>query len=113
MEITKDLVAASSRIMILSILSAGESYGYQILQSIKFLSENEWEWSDGMIYPILHRLENEKLITSRWEKIGENRKRKYYTITLKGIQFLEKAVKEWAFVHGTLQKAVALHHGTN
>jgi len=109
-EVSKDLVAASSRIMILSILSAGESYGYRILQAIKLLTEDQWKWSDGMIYPILHRLDNDILITSHWGMIENNRKRKYYTITEKGIKFLEKALHEWQFVDSTIQKAKGLHH---
>jgi PadR family transcriptional regulator, regulatory protein PadR len=103
--ISKDLVAATSRMLILSILCAGENYGYQILQIVKLLSEGQWCWSDGLIYPVLHKLESEKLISSYWEKVSSGRKRKYYRITEKGIKALEKSMDEWKFVDITLKKA--------
>lgn len=103
-EVSKDLVAASSRMVILSILTAGENYGYQILQTVKHLTEGGWIWSDGMLYPVLHKLEKEKLITSRWEGQENGRKRKYYRITDKGMKSLEKSVSEWKFVETTLHK---------
>ncbi len=105
-EMPKVLVAASSRILILSILRAGSSYGYKILQTVKLLADGEWSCSDGLIYPVLHKMENEKLIISSWEKIGPSRKRKYYTITEKGIKALEKSVSEWKFVDFTLKKSM-------
>jgi DNA-binding PadR family transcriptional regulator len=103
-EVSKDLVAASSRMMILSILSGGESYGYQILQTVKYLTEGGWNWSDGLIYPVLHKLENEKLISARWEQIENGRNRKYYKITDKGMKSLEKSMQEWKFVDATFRK---------
>jgi PadR family transcriptional regulator PadR len=102
--ISKELVAASSTMMILSILSAEESYGYSILQTVKITTEGGWKWTDGMIYPVLHRLEKEKLIKSRWVESETGRKRKYYTITDKGIKSLQKEKEEWQFVDATLHK---------
>jgi PadR family transcriptional regulator, regulatory protein PadR len=103
-EVSKDLVAASSRMMILSILSGGESYGYQILHTVKYLTEGGWIWSDGLIYPVLHKLENEKMISARWEQIENGRNRKYYKITDKGMKSLEKSMQEWNFVDATFRK---------
>ena len=104
-EISKELVAASSKMVVLSILRKRESYGYDILQQVKLLSDGQWNWSDGLIYPVLHKLENEKYISSRWELLAGKRKRKYYTITEKGLRFLDKSIREWKFVDQTLQKA--------
>lgn len=104
-EISKDLVAASSRMMILSILVGGENYGYQILQTVKQLSAGGWIWSDGMLYPVLHKLEKEKMITSHWVEMDNGRKRKYYQITDKGFKSLKKTIQEWKFVDSTLNKA--------
>ena len=64
--VSKDLVAASSRPLVLSILSRGENYGYAILQEVKRLSKGELLWTDGMLYPVLHRLERDGLIQARW-----------------------------------------------
>jgi PadR family transcriptional regulator, regulatory protein PadR len=57
MSINKDLVAASSTPLVLAILAEGDSYGYAILQRVRELSGGELEWTDGMLYPVLHRLE--------------------------------------------------------
>ena len=62
--LTKDLVAASSKPLLLSILAGGESYGYEIIQKVRELSGGQIEWSDGMLYPVLHRLERDGLIES-------------------------------------------------
>src|SRR3974377_2128335 len=66
--LTKDLVAASSRPIVLSIIAGGESYGYEIIQKVRELSGGHIEWSDGMLYPVLHRLEREGLIASEWKE---------------------------------------------
>ena len=78
--ISKDLVAASAKPLILSILSSGESYGYEIIQKVKELSDGEMEWKDGMLYPLLHRLEENDLIKSEWRKTDTGKKRKYYIV---------------------------------
>ena len=57
MELYKDLVAASATPLVLSILKEGDSYGYAIIKRVKELSEREMNWTDGMLYPVLHRLE--------------------------------------------------------
>ena len=63
---SKDLVAASAIPLILSILRRGDSYGYAIIQEVRDLSGGEMEWADGMLYPILHRLERRQLVQSYW-----------------------------------------------
>src|SRR5260221_8873225 len=64
--LTKELVAASTEPLILSLLSEGESYGYALIQEVKRLSGDRIEWTDGMLYPVLHRMEAEGWIESRW-----------------------------------------------
>src|SRR5258706_15920663 len=76
--LAKDLVAASSKPLLLSILAGGESYGYEIIQKVRELSGGQIEWSDGMLYPVLHRLERDGLIDSEWKEAGTGRQRKYY-----------------------------------
>ena len=100
--ISKELVAASTRPMLLAILSRGESYGYAIIDQVRSRSGGKLEWSEGMLYPVLHRLENEKLIHSSW-KLGENgRKRKYYRLSAAGSRALEVERNQWNAVHNTL-----------
>ena len=64
MSLPKDLVAASATPLILSILQRGDSYGYSIIKEVQDLSGGEIEWADGMLDPILHRLEKRELSAS-------------------------------------------------
>ena len=102
--ISKALVAASTKPMILSILATGENYGYQIIQKVKNISGGILEWSDGMLYPVLHRLEKDGLIRSQWKLSDEGRHRKYYTITKMGKEELENEMKQWTSIHSALFK---------
>jgi PadR family transcriptional regulator PadR len=102
--ISKALVAASTKPMILSILIGSENYGYQIIQKVKELSGGKLEWSDGMLYPVLHRLEKDGFIRSQWKMSNGGRLRKYYMLTEKGREELEKERKQWLSVHEALSK---------
>ncbi len=102
--LTKDLVAASSKPMVLSILAGGESYGYEIIQKVRELSGGHIEWSDGMLYPVLHRLEREGLIESEWREAETGRERKYYSLSKEGRKALQNERHQWLAVHNTLSK---------
>ena len=103
-EIPKDLVAASSMPLILSILERRESYGYEIISQIKELSEGDLEYPEGTLYPILRKLEEKKLIESEW-RIGENdRQRKYYRLKDQGKQALETQKQNWNRINTLLMK---------
>jgi DNA-binding PadR family transcriptional regulator len=98
----KELVAASAEPLILSLLANGESYGYAIIQEIKSRSKNQMEWTDGMLYPVLHRLERKGQIKSRWCEAENGRKRKYYSIKNDGKRALEKHHEHWSLVTSVL-----------
>jgi DNA-binding PadR family transcriptional regulator len=100
--IRKELVAAAAEPLILSLLARGESYGYAIIQEIKARSENKMQWTDGMLYPVLHRLENRGLIKSRWSESETGRKRKYYSLKKDGKLALEKHHEQWTVVNTVL-----------
>lgn len=101
---TKALVAASSKPLILSILSHGKSYGYQIIKNIERLSGGELDWTDAMLYPVLHRMEDEGLIRSEWVIADNGRRRKYYSLTSQGEEELEAQKNQWLNVHKALQE---------
>ena len=103
--IYKELVAASSRPLVLSILAGGETYGYEIIRQVKRLSGDALEWSPGMLYPLLHRLERDKLVESYWELADGERPRKYYRLTERGRKQLSTDKKSWWTIHGTLELA--------
>jgi DNA-binding PadR family transcriptional regulator len=102
--VSKSLVAASTKPAILSILSGGEIYGYQIIHNMIEISGGTLEWSEGTIYPVLHRMEKEKLIQSQWKISSHGRRRKYYRLTELGKRELEKEKKQWMSVHKVLSK---------
>lgn len=102
MAVSKDLIAASATPLILSILSEGESYGYAIIKRVHELSGGQLQWTDGMLYPVLHRLERQKLIQSRWRESDIGRKRKYYKIKESGIKALKEHQSQWEVVYSTL-----------
>lgn len=110
MKITKDLVAASAIPLILSILDGGESYGYAIIQRVKELSGGEIEWTDGMLYPVLHRLEQQGSIRSRWGESETGRKRKYYALEAAGRAVLEDQKGQWLLVQATLSRLWGPQH---
>ncbi len=102
MAVSKDLIAASAAPLILSILSEGESYGYAIIKRVCELSGGQMQWTDGMLYPVLHRLERQKLIQSKWRESESGRKRKYYKIKERGIKSLRQHKSQWKAVYSTL-----------
>jgi DNA-binding PadR family transcriptional regulator len=100
--INKDLIAASSTPIVLAILAEGDSYGYAILQRVKDASGGQMEWTDGMLYPVLHRLERQGHIEARWELSENGRRRKYYRITDQGRAHLADERRQWQAVHAAL-----------
>ena len=100
--LTRELAGASATPLILSILAQQESYGYAILRRIEELSGGALSWDDSTLYPVLHRLENEGLLTSRWQKADNQRRRKYYALTPKGRKALEREKSQWLRVDAVL-----------
>ena len=98
MHIDKDLVAASATPLVLAILAEGESYGYAILKRVRVLSGGELEWTDGMLYPLLHRLLRLGYVTTEWRTPPEGRRRKYYAITDEGRAALADQQQQWVAV---------------
>ena len=103
MKINKDLNAASASAIVLGILKDGETYGYAIVQRVKELSGGEVQWTEGMLYPILHRLEADGLIRARWGESESGRKRKYYKLTPEARSAMEDGRKQWEAVNAILQ----------
>lgn len=102
MNIDKELVAAMATPLVLAILVEGTSYGYAILARVRELSGGELEWTDGMLYPLLHRLERFGRIRAEWRVSPEGRQRKYYEITEGGRAQLAEQRTQWATATRTL-----------
>jgi len=103
MLLPKDLVAASATPIILAILRAEDSYGYAIIQKVQEVSGNQIAWTEGMLYPVLHRLDSAGLVESYWHTSENGRRRKYYKITKAGLDEHELLIKQWAIVQHAFQ----------
>ena len=101
----KNLVAASSVPLVLALLARGESYGYALIQQVRTLSDGDVEWTEGMLYPVLHRLEKDRLVEARWGRSPNGRRRRYYRITASGRASLDVARRQWSRVDATLRLA--------
>jgi PadR family transcriptional regulator, regulatory protein PadR len=102
--LSKELVAASTKPLVLAILAEGESYGYALIRRIRELSADRIQWSEGMLYPFLHWMEAEGLIESTWKESDTGRRRKYYRISRKGGKELKVEREQWLSVHETLTR---------
>lgn len=104
MRIGKDLVAAAATPLVLGILAEGESYGYAILQRVGELSGGELEWSDGMLYPLLHRLERHGHVESSWGASASGRPRKHYRLSAGGRAAFAEQRRQWTVVSAALSR---------
>ena len=103
MELNKDLVAASATPLVLAILAEADSYGYAVIKRVAELSGGHLQWTDGMLYPVLHRLERQGLVAAKWGESQSGRKRKYYRITRPGRTQLAEQREQWQMVDSTLR----------
>src|SRR3954464_6663394 len=115
MDINKDLIAASSTPIVLAILAEEASYGYAILKRVRELSGGRMEWTDGMLYPVLHRLERLGHVKAQWKVADSGRRRKYYRITAGGRTQLVEERRQWHAVDSTLRGiwSIALPQGAD
>ena len=104
MNISKDLVAASAAPLVLAILADGDSYGYAIIKRVGDLSDGHLQWTDGMLYPVLHRLERLGCVEARWASAESGRRRRYYRLTKQGRAHLQEQRRQWQVVDATLRE---------
>jgi PadR family transcriptional regulator PadR len=102
--IDKDLVAASATPLVLGILADGDLYGYAILKRVSELSGGSMQWTDGMLYPLLHRLERLGYVSSSWGTSEAGRRRKHYAITTSGRAALADRQEQWTVVADALRQ---------
>lgn len=102
--LSKELVAACSRPLVLTLLEGAENYGYEMIRRVRELSGGGLEWTEGTLYPVLHRLEREGLITAFWRESEVGRRRKYYRLTASGLSALAQERRDWMTVHQLLEK---------
>jgi DNA-binding PadR family transcriptional regulator len=102
--VSKELTAASATPLVLAILKEGDSYGYAIIKRVRELSADEIIWTEGMLYPVLHRLEEQQFIHSYWKASETGRQRRYYRISETGLGELEAQLRQWQVVSAALER---------
>lgn len=107
MRVGKDLVAAAATPLVLGILAGGDSYGYAIARRVTELSGGELVWADGMLYPLLHRLERLGFVESVWRTSDSGRERKHYLLSARGRAALADQREQWQVMSRVLDKVWA------
>ncbi|MFB3895116.1 MAG: PadR family transcriptional regulator [bacterium] len=107
----KELVGASTALLILRVLVSAPSYGYQIVKRMNDIAGDLFQWQEGTVYPVLHKLEQEKLIRGQWQTADSGRKRKYYYITAKGREALQLQTEQWKQFDGLITRFMEVAHG--
>ena len=92
--------------VLLTLLQQRHMYGYEISQEMTRLGDGYFEMKEGLLYPTLHRLQKEGLLTSQWQETENDRRRKYYTITAAGRERLKEQAQEWQTFMGKLQEII-------
>ena len=107
----KELVGASTSLLILSVLARESNYGYQILRRINEEAGGIFTWQEGTIYPVLHKMERDGLVRTQWQQADTGRRRKYYYITAKGRDALGAGAQQWGAFHGLVARMTEQAHG--
>jgi hypothetical protein len=72
----KELIGASTSLLVFGVLAREASYGYQIIRSINEEAEGLFTWQEGTIYPVLHKLEKAKLVRTQWQMAASRHRTK-------------------------------------
>lgn len=111
MKFNKELVGASTGVLVLSVLAREASYGYQIVRRLNDEAEGLFTWQEGTVYPVLHKLEQEKLVRAQWQQADTGRRRRYYYITAKGRDALAHGSQQWSDYHRMIVRLAEAAHG--
>jgi PadR family transcriptional regulator, regulatory protein PadR len=84
----------STEILILSLLKKRPMYGYEISQQLERQSDGYFEMKEGLLYPALHRMQQNGWLSSDWREV-DGRRRKYYSLTPVGEKILDEQAAEW------------------
>lgn len=103
MEIDRELMKGSVSLLLLSLLSRGEMYGYEIFQEAARRSDHAFEFKDGTLYPALHLLEKKGLVKAAWRTGDNGRERKYYSLTSGGKKAAREYERQWRHLTGAVK----------
>lgn len=102
----KNYIGGSSYLLVLSLVSRKDMYGYEIIKELELLSEEAFKFKEGTLYPILHKFENSGWIESYTKLSDSGKERKYYHITKTGLQQLAEEQKQWDLFKDSVMKVL-------
>ena len=111
MRASKEIVGASTSLLILGLLAKESTYGYALVRRLNDAAGGIFEWQEGTVYPLLHKLEKQELIRARWQETETGRRRKYYLITARGRKSLSSEAEQWSAFHALILKLAGARHG--
>jgi len=103
-----DVVQGTLDMLLLKILALEPMNGFSISQRLKQVSGDVLQVSDGSLYPALHKLEQEGWITATWRTTENNRRAKFYSLTILGRRHLEKETTNWSRLSSAISRVVKL-----
>jgi PadR family transcriptional regulator, regulatory protein PadR len=106
MEIDKGLIGGSTVLLILSLLEESDLYGYEIIRRLEQRSDNTFQFKEGTLYPVLHKLENKGYVKSYLSKSDAGKERKYYKITNHGKKQLTEEKEKWEMFSASVNKVI-------
>lgn len=110
--IDKEMLKGIMKILVLKVISLEDTYGYDLIKTLKMLSHDLIDIKEGTLYPILHNFEAQKDIRSYWIESDKGRKRKYYSITDKGLKTLAELTSQWQLLEDATHLILEENHGT-
>ncbi|HUW18078.1 MAG TPA: helix-turn-helix transcriptional regulator [Sedimentisphaerales bacterium] len=102
----KQMLDGNVQTMLLAILEAGPSYGYAIVKDLNTRAKGILQLGEGTIYPVLHRMEEKKLISASWRNAENGRERKYYRLTAKGRRALTANCQQWRLLTSVMKEVL-------
>ena len=102
--LSKELMAATSTSIILSVLRDDESYGYELIRKVEDITDGHVIYKEGTLYPILRKMEDQGWVLSVKKTMDNGRMRKYYRLTKAGKKTLDDNVDQWLIVVGILKR---------
>jgi DNA-binding PadR family transcriptional regulator len=106
MKIDKGLIGGSTILLLLSLLEETDRYGYEIIKELESRSDNAFQFKEGTLYPVLHKLENSGYVESYMAKGDTGKERRYYRITKNGKKQLIEEKKKWEMFSSSINKVI-------
>lgn len=102
MKIERELLRGAGPLAVLSLLSRGEKYGYELIEALATRTDGVLAMGQSTLYPLLYNLEAKGLIASEWRESPSGRDRRYYSLTPRGRERLASDTKQWRALSGAM-----------